>query len=89
MSLATRVVVPNRLAAHPATVDETYGQHCRFALRVASRLAAAAAAAAVHAVYPPAFETTASEHIKELNALVTTGARADLAAVADATDTAA
>lgn len=68
-------MAPRKLSAHPATVGETYGEHCRFAFGIATQLAAAAGAAAIHAVYPPAFETTASERIKALNQLVTAGAR--------------
>lgn len=64
-----------KFSEHPATVGETYGEHCRFAFGIATQLAAAAGAAAIHAVYPPAFETTASERIKALNDIVTGGAR--------------
>ncbi len=71
------MALPQRLTAHPATVEETYGQHFRFALGCAAQLAGAAAAAAVHAVYPPAFETTASRKIKALNEMVTSGHRCD------------
>lgn len=76
MNSATRGRLPTqKFSEHPATVGETYGEHCRFAFGIATQLAAAAGAAAIHAVYPPAFETTASERIKALNDIVTGGAR--------------
>ena len=75
--------LPHKLSAHPATVGETYGQHCRFALGIATQLAAAAGAAAIHAVYPPAFETTASRRISALNDLVTSGHRGEKLTVVD------
>ena len=51
---------------HPASVDETYGEHARFAFGFALRLFAAAGAALVHAVLPFAFEKTASGIVAEL-----------------------
>jgi len=51
---------------HPASVDETYGEHARFAFGFALRLFAAAGAALVHAVLPFAFEKTASRIVAEL-----------------------
>ncbi len=53
---------------HPATVNETYWQHMRFAFRFAFWLGAAALAAFVHAVIPALFETTASRILKRLTA---------------------
>jgi hypothetical protein len=53
--------------AHPASVGESYGAHCRFALGFAGRLALAAGAAAVHAVLPFLFEKTASRMIGEMH----------------------
>ncbi len=68
---------PNRknpLAAvfldHPATVNETYFQHMRFAFGFAFWLAVAALAALVHAVIPALCETTASRILKRLYARV-------------------
>ena len=53
---------------HPATVNETYFQHMRFAFSFAFWLAAAALAALVHAVVPALCETTASRILKRLTA---------------------
>ncbi len=61
--------------AHPASMDETYGEHFRFAMTCSGKLAKAAAAAAIHAVCPSLCETTASRAIIELNECVTSGAR--------------
>ncbi len=52
--------------AHPATVDETFFQHMRFALFFATRLLAAGCAALIHAFVPCLFEKTASNVIAEL-----------------------
>ena len=64
----------NPLAAvfldHPATVNETYFQHLRFAFGFAFWLAAAAFAALVHAFIPALFETTASRILKRLHARI-------------------
>ncbi|WP_348524089.1 DUF6356 family protein [Phaeobacter sp. J2-8] len=38
--------------AHPASVNESYGQHLRFALRFSGLLFLAAGAALVHAILP-------------------------------------
>ena len=51
---------------HPATVDETYGEHARFAAGFSLRLFGAALAAAVHAVIPCLFEKTASRIVADL-----------------------
>lgn len=53
---------------HPASVDETYFEHMRFALWFAFWLAAAAFAALVHAIIPAAFEKTGSRIIAKLYA---------------------
>ena len=50
----------NPFTTHPASVGETYGQHCRFALRFAARMLVGGAAATVHAFLPFLFVTTAS-----------------------------
>jgi hypothetical protein len=55
---------------HPATVDETYLQHMRFAFSFAFWLAAAAGAALVHAFIPALCETTASRILKRLHARI-------------------
>lgn len=52
---------------HPASTGETYGQHCRRALRVSWTLAAASMAAVVHALVPALFTTRASDTIFELH----------------------
>ena len=55
---------------HPASVDETYLGHMRFALGFAGALFLAGGAALVHAFVPPLFETTASRRIKALHARI-------------------
>ncbi len=55
---------------HPATVDETYFQHMRFAFSFAFWLGAAALAALVHAIIPALCETTASRILKRLHARI-------------------
>ncbi len=52
--------------SHPATVDETYLEHARFALRFSAMLLAAAFAALVHAVLPFCFKKTAGNIIGKL-----------------------
>lgn len=51
---------------HPATVNETYGQHLVFALRFASTLFLAAGAALVHALVPCLCEKTASRLVERM-----------------------
>lgn len=53
---------------HPASVDESYGEHARFAFGFSLRLFAAAGAALVHAVIPCLFEKTASRIVADLYA---------------------
>lgn len=55
---------------HPASVDETYFGHMRFAMGFAGLLGLAAVAALVHAIVPALCETTASRIIKRLHAKV-------------------
>ena len=52
---------------HPASTGETYGQHCRRALRVSTTLAVTSMAAFVHAMVPALFTTRASDTIFELH----------------------
>ncbi|MFK7793136.1 MAG: DUF6356 family protein [Devosiaceae bacterium] len=52
---------------HPASVNETYFQHLRFAAGFALTLFAAGLAALIHAIIPPLFETTASRLICKLH----------------------
>ena len=55
---------------HPASVGQTWVQHCRFALSVSRTLTVAAVAAAVHAVVPALCETTASRAVDRLHAQI-------------------
>ena len=55
---------------HPASVNETYLQHMRFAGWFAMMLIGAGLAALVHAIIPPLFETTASRIIHRLHARI-------------------
>lgn len=54
--------------SHPASVDESYLEHARFAGGFALQLFAAAGAALVHALIPCLFEKTASGIIARLYA---------------------
>lgn len=62
----------NRIAtlftAHPAAVDESFGEHFLFAMRFSGLLFAAAGAALVHAILPFMFEKTASKIVAKLYA---------------------
>jgi hypothetical protein len=53
--------------SHPQTVDESYGEHFRFALGFAARLFGAGCAALIHAIIPCLFESTASRMIREMH----------------------
>jgi hypothetical protein len=53
---------------HPQSVDETYGEHARFAFGFSVKLFAAALAALVHAIFPWMFEKTASRMVADLYA---------------------
>lgn len=53
---------------HPASVDETYGEHAKFAFGFSLKLFAAAGAALVHAIIPCLFEKTASKIVADLYA---------------------
>jgi len=55
---------------HPASVDETYLQHMRFAFGFAGLLFLAAAAAMIHAIIPPLFETTAGRLIRKMHSMM-------------------
>jgi len=54
--------------SHPASVDESYGEHLRFAAGFSFKLFAAAGAALVHALIPCLFEKTASKIVAGLYA---------------------
>ena len=58
--------VLNIFTAHPASVDETFGEHFFFAMTFACLLFAAAGAALVHAILPFMFEKTASKIVAKL-----------------------
>lgn len=58
--------VLNLFTAHPASVDESFGEHFIFAMKFAGLLFAAAGAALVHAILPFMFEKTASRIIAKL-----------------------
>jgi hypothetical protein len=51
---------------HPRSVDESYAEHCLFALWFAGQLALAAGAALSHAVLPFTCERTASTIVARL-----------------------
>lgn len=76
MSDASQDSTRNTLVAtlfldHPASVNETYFGHMRFALGFAFWLGIAALAALVHAFIPALCETTASRILKRLHARIT------------------
>lgn len=60
----TKVI--NLFTAHPASVDESFGEHFLFAMKFAGLLFAAAGAALIHAILPFMFEKTASKIIAKL-----------------------
>ena len=60
------------MRSHPASVDETYFGHMRFALRFSGLLFAAGGAALVHAVLPAVFELTAGNMIRKMYAMIET-----------------
>ncbi|MCW1950576.1 MAG: DUF6356 family protein [Octadecabacter sp.] len=66
----TNSLIDRWFLAHPATVDETYFQHMRFALGFAFWLVTAGLAALVHAVFPALCETTASRILGMLTARI-------------------
>ncbi len=51
---------------HPTSVEESYGEHARFAFGFAFKLFIAAFAALVHAIVPAMFEKTASTIVRSL-----------------------
>lgn len=60
---------------HPASVEESYTEHMRVALGFAGSLAVAAGAALVHAVVPSLCEKTASNRIRAMHTIMTSGKR--------------
>jgi hypothetical protein len=73
--MESELVMTNLFNAHPASVGETYAQHCRFAFRFGVRMTLGGFAAMVHAFFPFLFVTTASRALDELNGLRAGGAR--------------
>jgi hypothetical protein len=65
----------NPFTSHPASVGETYGEHCVFAFGFGARMMLGGAAAMIHAVFPFLCVTTGSRTLDELNALRARGAR--------------
>lgn len=63
----TKTLTGTLFTDHPATVNETYLQHMRFALSFAFWLIVAGAAALVHALIPALCETTAGRILKRLH----------------------
>ena len=60
-------VLSQIFTSHPASVNESYFEHMRFAGGFALRLFGAGAAALVHAVIPCLFEKTTSNLIREMH----------------------
>lgn len=65
----------NPFTSHPASVGETYGEHCVFAFGFGARMMLGGAAAMIHAVFPFLCVTTGSRTLDELNALRARGTR--------------
>ena len=55
---------------HPASVNETYLAHMRFAFGFSFWLGVAAIAALIHAIIPAMCETTASRILRRLHARI-------------------
>ncbi len=70
--------------AHPHSVDESYGEHFRFAFGFGLELLGAALAALAHAMLPFLFQTTASLTVKRLHARIMSRGVAAPASVAPA-----
>ncbi len=51
---------------HPASVNETFGEHFVFAERFGLKLIGAGLAACLHGILPFAFKTTASRTVQEM-----------------------
>ena len=69
----------NPFTAHPTSVGETYGQHCRFAFAFGIMMLLGGLAAIIHAFFPFLFVTTASQALDDLNARRSRGARPPVA----------
>ena len=64
-------VIARLFTDHPATVNETYFGHMKFAFSFAFWLGVAAFAALLHAVIPALCETTASRILMRLHGRIT------------------
>lgn len=64
-------VIARLFTDHPATVNETYFGHMKFAFSFAFWLGVAAFAALLHAVIPALCETTASRILLRLHGRIT------------------
>ncbi|MDJ0627897.1 MAG: DUF6356 family protein [Rhodobacter sp.] len=62
----TRTALKNLFLDHPASVEESYVEHMRFAAGFAFWLLVAGLAALVHALVPALCETTASRIVRGL-----------------------
>ncbi|UWQ99797.1 hypothetical protein K3729_03075 [Rhodobacteraceae bacterium S2214] len=64
-------VIARLFTDHPATVNETYFGHMKFAFSFAFWLGVAAFAALLHAIIPALCETTASRILMRLHGRIT------------------
>ena len=70
-----RTLVDRIFFEHPASVDETYGEHFRFAAWFGLTLIGAGLAAISHAVLPCLFPRTASTTVKRLHTMIANRSR--------------
>ena len=59
----------NPFAGHPRSVNETYWEHCCFALKFGAKMTLGGLAAILHAVFPFLFIATAGRINDELQAM--------------------
>jgi hypothetical protein len=64
-------IIARLFTDHPATVNETYFGHMKFAFGFAFWLSVAAVAALIHAIIPALCETTASRILMRLHGRMT------------------
>lgn len=72
--------VTEHFTSHPASVDETYAEHLRFATRTGFKMALGGLACLCHGLFPFTFTNTGSRAIIALYDRVSAGARAPIAA---------
>lgn len=60
---------------HPASVNETYGEHFRFATGTGTRMILGGIACCLHGLFPFTFTTTGSQVISSLYGNLSSGAR--------------